>query len=112
MRPTVILTTLAALLLLIPAGQAVGSTIQENPARNLRQDALEPQSGYDLGWWTVDGGGGASDAATGYRLSGTAGQPDSSAWSGEGYTLGGGFWSSPALIVEHRVNMPLVFRQR
>jgi hypothetical protein len=108
----VILTPLTALLLLIPTGHAVGSALVENPARTLRQDVLESQSGYDLGWWTADGGGGASGGAAGYRLSGTAGQPDSSAWRGSGYTLGGGFWSTTALIVQHCVSLPLVFRRR
>ncbi len=50
--------------------------------------------GYDLTWWTVDGGGGAVSGG-GYALMGTAGQPDSgNPLTGGGYTLTGGFWQS------------------
>ncbi len=51
--------------------------------------------GYELTWFTVDGGGEAS-AGEGYALSGTAGQPDAGALSGGGFELSGGFWV-PAL---------------
>jgi hypothetical protein len=48
--------------------------------------------GYDLSWWTVDGGGGTSEGG-GYTLSGIAGQPDiGPSMSGGDYTLAGGFW--------------------
>lgn len=50
------------------------------------------EAGFDLSWWTVDGGGGAS-AGGGYELSGTIGQPDAGpAHGGSGYELAGGFW--------------------
>ena len=57
-----------------------------------QQDGDAARSGYDLAWWTVDGGGG--NAATGpvYSLQGTAGQPDAAVLSGPGYRLAGGFW--------------------
>ncbi len=48
--------------------------------------------GYDLTWWTVDGGGGTASGG-GYTLMGTAGQPDAGTVSGGGYTLYGGFWA-------------------
>ena len=49
--------------------------------------------GYDLSWWTVDGGGLISSQGRGYVLGGTAGQPDAGAsMSGGDYTLAGGFW--------------------
>jgi hypothetical protein len=52
--------------------------------------------GYDLSWWTVDGGGGAVNAS-GYVLSGTVGQPDAGlALTGGGYSLVGGFWTDGA----------------
>ena len=48
--------------------------------------------GYDLSWWTVDGGGGTLSGG-GYLLEGTIGQPDAGqALTGGGYTLIGGFW--------------------
>ncbi|RLC99446.1 MAG: hypothetical protein DRI77_02755 [Chloroflexi bacterium] len=48
--------------------------------------------GYDLTWWTVDGGGGSLSGG-GYTLMGTAGQPDAGSVGGGGYTLSGGFWA-------------------
>jgi hypothetical protein len=66
--------------------------------------------GYDLTWWTVDGGGGTLQGG-GYTLMGTAGQPDPApALTGGDYTLVGGFWpgaSSPHVFVY----LPLVLRQ-
>ncbi len=65
--------------------------------------------GYDLGWWTVDGGGTALEGG-GISLLGTAGQPDAGpALSGGGYTLSGGFWPG-AGAVEYRIYLPLVIR--
>jgi hypothetical protein len=48
--------------------------------------------GYDLLWWTVDGGGGTTSQGGNYALSGTMGQPDAGLMSGGSYTLRGGFW--------------------
>ena len=37
---------------------------------------LAPAAGsYDLSWWTIDGGGGASSGGA-YELAGTSGQPN------------------------------------
>ena len=48
--------------------------------------------GYDLSWWTVDGGG-ATISGGGYTLSGTAGQPEPGpTLSGGDHTLLSGFW--------------------
>ncbi len=53
--------------------------------------------GYDLSWYTIDGGGGTSTGG-GYTLSGTIGQPDASVtpMTGGNYTLVGGFWPGAA----------------
>lgn len=66
------------------------------------------QTGYDLSWWTVDGGGGTSSAAGGYSLVGTVGQPDAGLLSGGSYTLAGGFWGGGA--DQYRLYLPLVLR--
>ena len=67
------------------------------------------QGGYDLSWWTVDGGGDtALSTGGGYTLGGTAGQPDAGVLTGDGYTLDGGFWGGAS--VECRVYLPLVVR--
>ena len=50
-------------------------------------------NGYDLSWWTADGGGGSSTAGS-YSLSGSAGQPDAGVLTGGSYSLAGGFWST------------------
>ena len=65
------------------------------------------QEGYDLSWWTVDGGGGVS-SSPGYSLAGTIGQPDAGVLSGPGYTLSGGFWQGGGSI--YHVYLPLVMR--
>ncbi|MFZ5809450.1 MAG: hypothetical protein ACOY16_09250 [Chloroflexota bacterium] len=67
-------------------------------------------AGYDISWWTVDGGGGSSSGG-GYSLSGTVGQPDAASSSGGGYTLAGGFWSGvPSAQTQSVVYLPLVVR--
>ncbi len=64
-------------------------------------------SGYDLSWWTVDGGGGESSGGT-YALAGTVGQPDAGALTGGDYSLVGGFWAGAP--VKYEVFLPLVLR--
>lgn len=69
------------------------------------------QTGYDLSWWTVDGGGAILSTGGGYRLSGTAGQPDAGVLTGGGYTLGGGFWrGGQASGQSYEIFLPLVVR--
>jgi hypothetical protein len=70
--------------------------------------ALAQPGGYDLSWWTVDGGGGTLQGGS-YTLSGTAGQPDAVTWQGGGYILPGGFWGG-AGPVAYDVYLPLVLR--
>jgi hypothetical protein len=60
--------------------------------RGLDAPALAQAGDFDLAWWTVDGGGGAS-LSEGYLLFGATGQPDSALSSGGRYTVVGGFWS-------------------
>jgi hypothetical protein len=50
---------------------------------------------FDLGWNTVDGGGGAASTGGGFSLAGTAGQHDAGTMTGGAYVLSGGFWSLP-----------------
>ena len=70
------------------------------------------QTGYDLSWWTVDGGGATLSTGEGYRLSGTAGQPDAGLLEGGGYTLGGGFWRGGKVGGQfYTVYLPVVLRE-
>jgi hypothetical protein len=86
------------LLLALAASLAVSTAMAQSQA-----------AGYDLFWWTVDGGGTTSSTDNGYSLGGTAGQPDASVWSGSGYTLAGGFWRGTE--VAYHVFLPLALRE-
>jgi len=66
------------------------------------------QGGYDLSWWTADGGGYTFSAGGDYSLGGTIGQPDAGLLTGPGYILAGGFWSGAGQ--PYRVYLPLVVR--
>jgi hypothetical protein len=49
--------------------------------------------GYDLSWWSVDGGGDIFSGEGEYGLSATMGQPDAGLGrTTGGYRLRGGFW--------------------
>jgi hypothetical protein len=69
------------------------------------------QGGYDLSWWTVDGGGLTASAGPGYVLVGTIGQPDAGSLGGEGYRLEGGFWGSAEMAGRYGVYLPLIVRR-
>lgn len=74
--------------LLIP----LGSNIQAQP--------------FEITWWKVSGGGGTA-TASGYRLSGTTGQPEAGLLSAGGYTLLGGFWG---MDIQQFIYLPLILR--
>jgi hypothetical protein len=66
-------------------------------------------AGYDLTWWTVDGGGATFSTGGAYSLGGTASQPDAGLLAGGDYTLGGGFWGGGAPPGErYWIYLPLV----
>jgi len=54
--------------------------------------------GFDLSWFTIDGGGGISTGGD-FSLSGTIGQPDAGVLSGGDFTLNGGFWHCTTAVV-------------
>ena len=66
--------------------------------------------GYDLSWWTAEGGGYTWSTGDGYSLGGTVGQADAhtQALTGGGYTLVGGFW--PGAAAQYTVYLPLILR--
>jgi hypothetical protein len=47
---------------------------------------------YDLGWYTIDGGGDMWSSGGDFELCGTIGQPDTGMLTGNGLVLSGGFW--------------------
>ena len=65
-------------------------------------------AGYDLSWWSVDGGGGMNSAGGSYSLGGAIGQPNAGALSGGEYSLTGGFWTSGKTRMQHIIYLPLV----
>jgi hypothetical protein len=72
----------------------------------------QADEGYELTWWTVDGGGAVGqDAILPYSLGGTAGQPDAALWQGGDYTLQGGFWHGTGIVANYHIYLPLVLRQ-
>ncbi len=66
-------------------------------------------TGYNLSWWTVDGGGGAL-SGSGYHLSGTIGQPEAApVMSATGYRLAGGFWGGALTgALQREMYLPLL----
>lgn len=70
-----------------------------------------PGSGYDLSWWTVDGGGSTSSSGGSYALDGTVGQPDAGLLASGDYTLAGGLWDGGAPALIHPIYLPLVLRE-
>ena len=71
------------------------------------------QSGgiYDLGWNTIDNGGGTFSTGGTFSLAGTIGQPDAATMAGEVYTLSGGFWAhSEILSSSYETFLPLMLR--
>ncbi|MBN1920177.1 MAG: hypothetical protein JW892_02945 [Anaerolineae bacterium] len=79
----------------------------------LQTQALAPAqvgAGYELTWWTVDGGGNQL-AGGGFVLLGTAGQPEAgNVLAGGAFTLSSGFWAGGASAVQHAVFLPLIVR--
>ncbi|MCI0394150.1 MAG: hypothetical protein L0332_22975 [Chloroflexi bacterium] len=63
--------------------------------------------GYDLGWHTIDGGGGASSGG-GYSLGGASGQPDAGGHGGGSYTLNGGFWDGAGGEPVYPLYLPVI----
>jgi hypothetical protein len=96
--------------LLLPAAVLAGKAPAETQAATgTPAPASTGSTGYDLSWWTVDGGATAF-SGEGYVLDGTAGQPDAGLLSDGGYTLSGGFWGGGALAAGHQLYLPLVLR--
>ena len=71
-------------------------------------DPSAPQSGYDLSWYTIDGGGATFSTSGSYSLGGTIGQRDAGMMSNGSYTLLSGFWGGAA--INYNVYLPLVLK--
>jgi hypothetical protein len=66
----------------------------------------------ELPWFTIDGGGATVSTGGRFVLSGTVGQPDAGALSGDVYSLKGGFWEATTGLGGHAgtIYLPLVRR--
>ena len=81
-------------------------------ALNVRVGYAEPSAaprttGYEISWYTIDGGGAQNLQGGTYSLSGTIGQFDAGSQSGGSYTLNGGFWVD---LFGYRLNLPIILR--
>lgn len=79
---------------------------------NVRMGYAEPSSaprttGYEISWYTIDGGGTQDLVGGTYTLGGTVGQSDAGSQSGGSYTLNGGFWVG---VFGYRLYLPLILR--
>jgi hypothetical protein len=77
-----------------------------NAQRN--NDPSTPQSGYDLSWYTIDGGGATFSVGGSYSLGGSIGQPDAGSLSGGSYQLNGGFWGGAS--INYNIYLPLALK--
>lgn len=78
------------------------------PITNASTSNAAPRAtGYEISWYTVDGGGTMSAAGGTYTLSGTIGQFDAGSQSGGNYTINGGFWVD---VFSNRLYLPLMLR--
>lgn len=81
-------------------------------ALNVHVGYAEPSSaprttGYEISWYTIDGGGAQNLIGGTYTLSGTTGQYDAGTQGGGSYALNGGFWVD---LFGYRLNLPLILR--
>ncbi|MCP4549141.1 MAG: hypothetical protein GY835_22030 [bacterium] len=68
------------------------------PDGNSLEDFLKAQgrsSGFDLSWFTIDGGGGMWSQGGDFELSATIAQVDAVVLKGDDFELTGGFWAIP-----------------
>jgi hypothetical protein len=66
-----------------------------------------PADNFSISWWTVDGGGGASQGGP-YALSGSIGQADAGSAAGGNYILTGGFWSDA--FQDFSIYLPVIIK--
>ena len=96
-RIAIVVSSVLALLISITTAHAYRST-----------DPSTPLSGYDLSWYTIDGGGATFSTGSSYSLGGTIGQPDAGLMAGGSYVLSGGFWVTS--LSAHNMYLPLTLK--
>jgi hypothetical protein len=80
-------------------------------ALNVRVGYAAPRNGYEISWYTIDGGGAQDLTGETYTLSGTTGQFDAWSQSGGAYALTGGFWGFlGSALPQVNIHLPLIIR--
>jgi len=75
---------------------------------NVRVGYAAPRTtGYEISWYTIDGGGAQDLTGGSYTLSGTIGQYDAGSQSGGTYQLNGGYWVD---VFGYRLYLPLILK--
>ena len=98
MKRSIILIPIALALLI---GLSTASAQRTN-------DPSSPQSGYDLSWYTIDGGGATFSTGGSYSLGGSIGQADAGSMSGGTYQLAGGSWGGAS--INYHIYLPLALK--
>ena len=70
-------------------------------------NAAPRTAGYEISWYTIDGGGAQDLVGEPYTLSGTIGQFDAGTQSGGTYNLNGGFWVD---MFGYRLYLPIILK--
>jgi len=103
MKRLIILLPMALVLLI---GISAANAASTNGTRIIEY----PHSGYDLSWYTVNGGGATFSTSESYSLGGSIGQPEAVGQvDNSPYTLVGGFWGGVS-IANYAVYLPLARR--
>jgi len=81
-------------------------------ALNVRVGYAEPYAaprtvGYEISWYTIDGGGAQNLSGGSYSLNGTIGQFEAGSQSGGSYALKGGYWVD---LFGYRLYLPLILK--
>ena len=107
MKRMIILSILISIgvVLLIGLGTANAQRTHD-PAAPRSDASIALSTGYDLSWYTIDGGGATFSTGGSYSLGGSIGQADAGSLSGGLYQLNGGFWDG-ASIANYTVYLPL-----
>jgi len=77
-------------------------------ALNVRVSSAAPHNGYEISWYTFDGGGAMNASGGTFTLSGTIGQADAGAMSGGTYNLNSGFWNGVGNLFNYF--LPLILK--
>lgn len=71
--------------------------------------AMQAGGGFELLWWTLDGGGGSSEGSR-YLVRGVVGQADTGSMAGDRFAINGGYWDAPGATRRTLVYLPVAIR--